>query len=83
VGEERTLGRDGFADVERDARVALTSVPVAPVALDLAEDKWDLIGRGFDFLQANDVRALLLDPGLNLGVARPDAVDVPGGDLRG
>jgi hypothetical protein len=38
-----------------------------------------LIGCGLDFLQADDVRALALDPFLNLRLSRPDAVNVPGG----
>jgi hypothetical protein len=37
-----------------------------------------LIRSGFDFLQANNVRTLTLDPLLNLSLSRPDAVDVPG-----
>jgi len=34
----------------------------------------------FDFLQADDIRALTLDPFLDLRLPRPDPVDVPGGD---
>jgi hypothetical protein len=37
-----------------------------------------LIGSGLDFLQADDVRAVALDPFMNLRLTRPDAVDVPG-----
>ena len=42
----------------------------------------DLIGSGLDFLQADDVRALLRDPVVDLRLTRPDAVDVPGGELQ-
>ena len=55
------VGRSGaivLAHVQADARVALAAVPIAPVALHLAEGRGDLIGRGLDFLQADDVRAL-------------------------
>ena len=70
------------ADVECDARIALPAVPVTPIALEIADGEGDLIGGGFDFLQADDVRALTLNPFLDLRVSRPDAVDVPGRDLQ-
>ena len=76
------LGRERLADVQADAGVALAAVPVAPVALHLAEGGRHLVGGGLDFLQADDVRALALDPFLDLRLTRPDAVDVPGGDLQ-
>jgi hypothetical protein len=64
--------------VKGDAGVALASVPVTPVALEAEERLRNLFGGGFDFLQADDVRALTLDPFLDLRVPRPDAVNVPG-----
>src|SRR5262249_39492445 len=73
---------EGLAHPERDAGVALAAVPVTPVALHLAESRWNLIGGGLDFLQADDVRTLLRDPLLHLRQPRPDAVDVPGGELQ-
>ena len=68
--------------MQRDARVAFASVPVAPVVFEGKESERDIIRPGLDFLQADDVRALALDPVMDLRVPRPDAVDVPGGDLQ-
>jgi hypothetical protein len=82
MGEDGALRREGLADVQGHARVALAAVPVAPVALEAEERLGNLLGRGFDFLQADDVRAVALDPLLNLRVTRPDAVDVPGGEFQ-
>src|SRR5439155_27345604 len=79
----RALRRDGLADVQPDPRVALAAVPVAPVPLHLAKGGRHLVGSSFDFLQADDIRALALDPLLHLALARADAVDVPGGDFNG
>src|SRR5262249_18335920 len=52
------------------------------VALHLAEGRRHAIGFDLDFLQADDVRALVRDPVLELRLPRPDAVDVPGGDFQ-
>ena len=82
VGKRRPLGRERLADVQGDAGVALVAVPVAPVALHLAESGRHLIGCGLDLLQADDVRSLARDPLLHLRLPRADAVDVPGGDLQ-
>lgn len=82
MGERRPLGGERLADVQGDARVAFAAVPVTPVALEIEEKRGQLLGSGFDFLQADDVRALVRDPFLNLRVSRPDTVDVPGGDLQ-
>jgi hypothetical protein len=41
-----------------------------------------LISVGFDFLQTDDVRTVARNPFFDLRVTRPDAVDVPGGDLQ-
>jgi hypothetical protein len=57
-------------------------VPVTPVALQLAEGLGHLVGGRFDFLKADDIRALAIDPFSDLLLARADAVDVPGGQLQ-
>jgi hypothetical protein len=80
--ERGAIRDEGLADVKRDARVALAAVPVAPVALHLAQRGGHLVGGGFDFLQADNVRAVARDPVMNLRMTRPDAVDVPGRELR-
>ena len=82
MGTGGTLGRQRSADVKADARIALRAVPVTPVAVDIEQQFGDLIGCGFDFLETDDVRTVPRDPFLNLRVTRPDAVDVPGGDLQ-
>jgi len=41
-----------------------------------------LIDGRFDFLEAGDLRALALDPFLDLRLPRPDAVNVPRGELQ-
>src|SRR5947208_1466507 len=82
MDERRALGCRALRDMKAHARVAFAAVPVAPVALHLAEGRGHLIGAGLDFLQADDVRALALDPVLHFALPRPDAVDVPGRDLH-
>jgi hypothetical protein len=82
VGEGRPIGDELAADVQSDTRVALASMPAAPVALETEEGSRYLVRRGLDLLQADDVRALALDPVVELRLPRPDAVDVPGGDLQ-
>jgi hypothetical protein len=57
-------------------------VPIAPVALERAQRQGNLVGRGFDLLQTDNVRTLTLDPFIDLAVPRPDAVDVPSGKLQ-
>src|SRR5437763_16188620 len=83
MDEQRAVGRDGLAHMQTDAGIVLVAMPVAPVALHFAQSCRHLIGRGFDLLQADDRRALALDPLLDLGLPRTDPVDVPGGDLNG
>jgi len=83
MGEGRTLCREVVADVEGDARIPLGAVPVAPVAVELTERERDCVRRRLDFLQADDIRALALDPFVDLRFPRPNPVDVPGGDLNG
>ena len=82
MGECRTLRCQSLGDVQAHARIALAAVPVAPVALHLAQGSGNLIGCGLDFLQADHIRALTFDPFLDLCVTRPDAVDVPGGEFQ-
>jgi hypothetical protein len=82
MGERRTEGREIVADQQCDARIAFAAVPIAPVALDLAERPDDLFSSGFDFLETDDSRTLACDPVLDLRATRPDAVDVPGRDLQ-
>ena len=69
-------------DVEADARITPGAVPVTPVAVELEQQARYLVGCGFDFLQADDIRALARDPVLDLRVTSPDAVDVPGRYLQ-
>jgi hypothetical protein len=38
-----------------------------------------LFGGSFDFLKADDIRVVSLEPEFDLSLTRPDAVDVPGG----
>jgi hypothetical protein len=57
-------------------------MPVRPVALGVGQPQRQLVDRRLDLLQAQDVGALALEKGLQLGVARADAIDVPGGDLH-
>jgi hypothetical protein len=65
------------AHVERYARVAALAVPIRVIVGELAA-LGDLSGLGLDFLQADDVRLLALEPLANLALAGADAVDVPG-----
>jgi hypothetical protein len=82
VLEHRSIGRGRLADVQPDPGVRLSSVPVAPVALDVAQPDRELVERRFDLLQAEHVRLLMLDERQQLGLTRADAVDVPGDDVH-
>ena len=64
--ERRAVGKARLAHVQADARVALAAVPVAPVALDLAEPHGQLVERRLDLLQAQHVGLLAVDPVLHL-----------------
>ena len=77
-----TIGKCVLAHVQPDAGVALAAVPVAPVALELAQPDRKLIERGLQLLQAQHVGLLALDELLQLRVARADAVHVPRGDFH-
>src|SRR4030095_11260201 len=81
--EARTLRREFLVHVQRHTRIALLPVPVAPVALHLAERGWNLIRGGLDFLEAEDGRTFALDEFLELRLPRANAVDVPRRDFHG
>src|SRR4051794_25490202 len=83
MGEGWPHGGQFSANVQADARIALGAMPVAPVAVELTECERNRVRRDLDFLQADDIRALALDPLVDLRFPRPNAVDVPGGDLNG
>ena len=57
-------------------------MPVAPVAFEVAEPHGQLVQRRLDLLQAQDIRLGGGQPGLELGLAGAQPVDVPGGDLQ-
>src|SRR3954469_2397028 len=82
VREGGPFGCKCLADVKPDAGIGSGAVPVAPVALHFTERRRHLIGCRLEFLQADHVRTLLRDPFLDLRLTRPDAVDVPGGELQ-
>src|ERR1041385_3640577 len=65
------------------AGVAAVPVPVAPVALQAADRRRDLLDLRLDLLQADHVGLRVADPLEELLVTRADAVDVPGGDFHG
>jgi hypothetical protein len=46
------------------------------------EVEGQLLGRGLDLLQADDIRLITREPVEELLLARADAVDVPGRDLQ-
>jgi len=76
------LGMKCLAHVKPDAGVALAAVPVAPVALELAQPDWQLVNRRLDLLQAEHVRLLAFEVFLHLRLTRADAVDIPGRNLH-
>src|SRR6476660_5277312 len=78
----RTLGNRRLPRVQRDTRISLCPVPVAPVALDLTEPHGQLIHGRLDLLEAQDVGLLPVDELLELRLARANSVDVPGCDLH-
>jgi len=76
-GVERVL-----AHVQRHPGVRAQAVPEHVVVVELALQR-DLSELGLQLLQANDVGTLAAgEPVAELRLARPDAVDVPGGDLH-
>jgi len=71
------LGMKCLAHVKPDAGVALAAVPVAPVALELAQPDRQLIERGLDLLQAQNGGLFAFDEFLDVRLAGADAVHVP------
>src|SRR6476646_11305097 len=80
--ERRALRDRGLSHVQRDAGVALRAMPVAPVALDLAQPHGQLVHGRLDLLEAEDVGLLPVDEFLELRLASANAVDVPGCDFH-
>ena len=81
MAEERLLRERVAPDVEAHAGIGARAMPVTAISLQFAERCRHLRHRRFELLQANHVRPLALDPFENLGLARTDPVDVPGGDF--
>jgi len=77
VMKRRPLGMKCLAHVEGDAGVALAAMPVAPVALELAQPDRQLIERGLDLLQAQNVGLFAFNKFLDVRLARANAVHVP------
>src|SRR5262249_8123102 len=67
---------------QRDAGIPFGAVPVAPVAFRGKKQRGYLVGRRFDFLQADDVGLLGSQQLLKLTLPGAHAVDVPGNDLH-
>src|ERR1051325_3025564 len=81
---ERRLFRKRIAtDVETYPGVSLRSVPVAAITLELTQRRRNLRGRGFQFLETDNVGLLALNPLEHLRFARTNPVHVPGGDFQG
>ena len=80
---ERRVGlQQILADVQRHARVRAQAVPVDVVVVEVAA-RGNLRDFGFEFLQAHDVGLVAVHPFAELGFARANAIDVPGGDFHG
>jgi hypothetical protein len=75
--EARRLRRQRLLHEDRDARVAAVTVPPAPVAFRLEQQRRQLIGPRLDLLQADDVGRVTGDPVDHLSGTRADAVHVP------
>ena len=80
--EGRPLGHTGLADVERHARISLAAVPVAPVALEVAQPHRQLVDGRLNLLQAEDIGLFAIEEILDLRLAGADAVDVPRRDFH-
>jgi hypothetical protein len=79
---DRQRAGERFRDQQGHTRVAFLAVPVAPVVVDVAQLERQLIQRGFDFLQADEVGLFGGEPVEQLALPRANAVDVPGSDLH-
>jgi hypothetical protein len=62
MGEDGRLREALLADVQPDTGVGAGAVPVAPVAGEVAERLGNLLGLGFQLLQADDVRLVARMP---------------------
>src|SRR5205823_4978724 len=82
VRERRLLAERVAAQVQRHAGVAAVAVPVAPVAVEVADRGRDLLDLRLDLLQTDDVGLRRRDPLLELLATRADAVHVPGADFH-
>src|SRR6266576_2573768 len=81
VTEHRIDGEEVLADVERHTGIPLERMPVGVVVRHAALGR-DLRGGRFQLLQADDVRAIALQPLAHLCRASPDPVHVPGRDFH-
>src|SRR5205814_2564967 len=82
MDEARPARKRALAQVQGDARVAFVPVPEAPVPRKVAERDRNVLRRGLDLLEADDVGRLALDPFQDFGRPGADPVHVPGGDLQ-
>src|SRR4029077_12398141 len=69
-------------DVEADAGVAFAAVPIAPVPRHVEQGAGDLIGGGFQFLEADNVGMVTIEPLLDFRKALADAIYIPGCDAE-
>jgi hypothetical protein len=79
MAEDRIDRKQVLSDVQRHARVSLQGVPERVIVGDLALGG-DLRRRGFQLLQADDVRPLARQPFAQLRGAGANTVHVPGRD---
>src|SRR5918992_1824778 len=82
MAEERLRRESVAPDVQANAGVGARAMPVASISLKFAERCRYLRHSRFQLLQANDIRALALDPLENLSLAGADPIDIPGGDFQ-
>jgi hypothetical protein len=71
------LGAQIFPNVQANAGISAAAMPIAPVALHFADRNWHLTRRGLEFLKANKLGALALDPFAHLRLPRANAIHVP------
>ena len=79
VAVHRWLGKRLLPQLERHPRVAFAAVPEGVIVLSL-DDLGHLGHFRLQLLEADHVRAVALQPFLDLGRAGPDAVHIPRGD---
>src|SRR5262245_32561145 len=83
MGIHRLLRETALPEVQGDAGIRRGSVPVAPVVGEIAQRFRHLLTLRLELLEADDIGTLACNEVHQLGLARPDAVDVPGDDLHG